>query len=225
MLTAPTRGRAWSLLWDFALIDIVFRFLHSAESAEFEPGRSIFLQFLPPGEPGFGAALAAAALDYQWQAMPPDADVRPLLERRAVLAVAQACRRALKISNDESASLEGTLVELGPLLADREPGVAAMRRFLARPAAAAARELLEALARAGLHAQRIAWLRGRLAELERLEVAPAPLISGDDLVAAGFRPGPLFRRVLDGVYDAQLEGRITSRQAAMDLARHMFAGT
>jgi len=54
--------------------------------------------------------------------------------------------------------------------------------------------------------------------LETGDVAPAPLITGDDLTAAGLKPGKLFKRVLDDVYDAQLENRITTRDDAMKLA-------
>jgi hypothetical protein len=66
------------------------------------------------------------------------------------------------------------------------------------------------------------------AEAVRLEVetlartpaglAPTPLVTGDDLIAAGFTPGPKFRHLLDRVYDAQLEGRVCDRAAAMELA-------
>ena len=58
----------------------------------------------------------------------------------------------------------------------------------------------------------------RLRELKKTEVAPAPLITGDDLTAAGLTPGPVFKRVLDAVYDAQLEGRVTTHEQALALA-------
>jgi len=43
------------------------------------------------------------------------------------------------------------------------------------------------------------------------------------LIEAGYRPGPKFRRALAAVEDAQLEGRIQSREDAMELARKIFA--
>jgi poly(A) polymerase len=67
----------------------------------------------------------------------------------------------------------------------------------------------------------VAKLEADFEELSKVEVAPAPLITGDDLVAEGFRPGPLFRRILDAVYDAQLEGRVGTRDEALTLARGM----
>jgi len=44
---------------------------------------------------------------------------------------------------------------------------------------------------------------------------PSPLISGDDLIAAGYPPGPLFKKILSAVEDGQLEGRLRSREEAM----------
>jgi poly(A) polymerase len=50
------------------------------------------------------------------------------------------------------------------------------------------------------------------------QLRPQPLISGDDLIAAGYQPGPLFKKILRAVEDAQLEGRIRSREEALALA-------
>ena len=38
------------------------------------------------------------------------------------------------------------------------------------------------------------------------------------MTGAGLSPGPVFKRVLDAVYDEQLEGRVTTRDAALKLA-------
>jgi poly(A) polymerase len=51
---------------------------------------------------------------------------------------------------------------------------------------------------------------------------PTPLVTGDDLIAAGHKPGPRFREILDAVEDAQLEGRLPSRDAALDFVRREF---
>jgi poly(A) polymerase len=47
---------------------------------------------------------------------------------------------------------------------------------------------------------------------------PPPLVTGDDLVAAGYRPGPLFRKALSAAEDAQLEGRARTRAEALLIA-------
>jgi len=51
---------------------------------------------------------------------------------------------------------------------------------------------------------------------------PSPLVTGDDLIAAGHRPGPKFREILTAVEDAQLEGRLASREAALEFVRREF---
>jgi poly(A) polymerase len=43
-------------------------------------------------------------------------------------------------------------------------------------------------------------------------------LTGDDLLALGWEQGPLFKTVLDAIREAQLEGRIKSRDEAKRLA-------
>jgi hypothetical protein len=74
------------------------------------------------------------------------------------------------------------------------------------------------LAVSGMLIPRAAWLREKLSKLELEDVSPRPLLDGDMLAAAGLTPGPLFRRLLDAVYDAQLEGRLGTSQEALTLA-------
>ncbi len=53
-------------------------------------------------------------------------------------------------------------------------------------------------------------------------IRPAPLITGRDLIDAGYNPGPRFTEILAAVEDAQLEGRLASREAAMEYVRREF---
>ena len=41
-------------------------------------------------------------------------------------------------------------------------------------------------------------------------------MSGRDLIALGWKPGPEFKKILDAVQVRQLEGLLTSREQAMD---------
>lgn len=54
------------------------------------------------------------------------------------------------------------------------------------------------------------------------EVKPRLLVTGADLIAAGYRPGPGFRAMLDAAEDAQLDGAITTKEAGLALVRQMF---
>ena len=54
------------------------------------------------------------------------------------------------------------------------------------------------------------------------QLKPAPLVTGADLIAAGYRPGPIFSTILTAVEDAQLDGRIHSAGEGLALVREMF---
>jgi poly(A) polymerase len=63
------------------------------------------------------------------------------------------------------------------------------------------------------------YLRRRLAETPPEQIRPLPLLTGDDLIALGLKPGPLFRDLLAAVEDAQLEGQIASKPEALEFVR------
>jgi poly(A) polymerase len=65
-------------------------------------------------------------------------------------------------------------------------------------------------------------LREKLATIPPEIMRPTPLINGDDLIAAGHPPGPKFKEILGAVEDAQLEGRLSSRESALEFVRNEF---
>jgi poly(A) polymerase len=227
MLTPPSRTKAWPLLWSFGLLQVIFRFLSPPAPSDLNPVRSVFARLAPGERISFGLALAGGGLCVRMQAG-TGGDVRPFLSKSAVHDLARALDRALKLSNEEHDQIEQTLVELGPLLADGRPRVATLKRFLAHPCSIHARKLLDALAAADLHVGRIKQLQDRMMELDKGDVAPPPWVSGDDLTNAGLEPGPIFKRILEAIYDAQLEGELPDKPAALaralELARDLAAG-
>ena len=62
----------------------------------------------------------------------------------------------------------------------------------------------------------------KLAEIPPGKIRPLALVTGDDLIAAGYAPGPKFREILESVEDAQLEGRLLSRDTALEFVRREF---
>jgi poly(A) polymerase len=66
------------------------------------------------------------------------------------------------------------------------------------------------------------FLRQKQAEIPAEKIRPRPLVTGDDLIARGHVPGPKFREILTAVEDAQLEGRVASREAALEFVREEF---
>ena len=65
-------------------------------------------------------------------------------------------------------------------------------------------------------------IQKKLAEIPPAEIRPAALVTGDDLIAAGYEPGPRYREILEAVEDAQLEGRLLSRDQALEFVEREF---
>jgi len=69
------------------------------------------------------------------------------------------------------------------------------------------------------------FVRRFLQETPPDEVRPARLLTGEDLKAMGFRPGPLFKEILQAVEEGQLDGRLTRREDALDFVRRGYQNT
>ena len=66
------------------------------------------------------------------------------------------------------------------------------------------------------------YVRSKMEEFAQETLRPANLISGSDLIEAGYEPGPQFGRALEAVETAQLEGEIQTREEALTLARSVL---
>jgi poly(A) polymerase len=63
------------------------------------------------------------------------------------------------------------------------------------------------------------FVREKIASMPPDAMRPAPLVTGDDLIALGLEPGPRFKDILSTIEDAQLEGRLQSREEALAYLR------
>ena len=63
----------------------------------------------------------------------------------------------------------------------------------------------------------------KLATLSAEQLHPPRLLTGEDLIALGFVPGPLFKKILDAVEDAQLNGEIRTDAEARQLVKDRFS--
>lgn len=59
-------------------------------------------------------------------------------------------------------------------------------------------------------------------QLGEEEIKPRLLVTGEDLIRMGYKPGPRFREMLTAAEDAQLEGAVTTREAGLELVRERF---
>lgn len=201
MMVHPARAEAVRLLEELELDAPVLEEPHRQRS-----GSS--LEVLPD-DASYPTCLAAWAMD------------RGLtLEESEIRSVVRRWRSALCLSNDDRDLVLHVLQALRSLERDwGSLGVAGRKRL------------------AGLHpgySGAFDVFRGRYpADAERVRrdaevlaatssgLCPEPLVTGDELIAAGFRPGPAFKRLLDQLYDAQLEDRVKSVSEGLELARRL----
>jgi poly(A) polymerase len=90
-----------------------------------------------------------------------------------------------------------------------------LKQFLARPTIEDEIELhrVDCLASHG-DLSNIAFLREMQKKLAVDQLRPLPLLNGKDLLALGFKPGPLFGRILKAVYELQLDEKLADAEAA-----------
>jgi tRNA nucleotidyltransferase/poly(A) polymerase len=200
MLTHQSRAAAWRMLCDAGL----HRGLWTDAPAR--PDCTIAARFdALSNVPGISFALAVAILSV------PDP------------RTAQRVSRALKCSNE----LRETAAWLVRHARDPdEPdrlSLADLKRLMAHPAFGDLLMLTRARNGAdGRDDVSLRRIRARAAAIAPERVAPPPLFTGDDLLALGVAAGPIYKRVLNRVYDAQLNESITTRDEALALARDLL---
>ena len=62
----------------------------------------------------------------------------------------------------------------------------------------------------------------RMASIPPAAIRPEALLTGDDLIAMGYAPGPRFKEILAAVEDEQLDGRIAGRDDAVLFVKREF---
>jgi poly(A) polymerase len=234
MLTEGHARRAFELLDETGLLHQVLPEIEAMKGVEqppeFHPEGDVFvhtmllLEKLPPSCP---ATLA-------WGALLHDVGKPPTFRRapdrirfddhaNVGLRMAEAICRRLRFSNDEATqilALVGNHMRFGDV---ERMKASTFKRFIRLPNFDQHLELhrLDAASASGnLHLYN--YTCKKMAELPPGEVRPAPLVTGDDLVFAGYDPGPRFKEILEAVEDAQLEGRLRSKEQAMQFIKQEF---
>jgi len=64
--------------------------------------------------------------------------------------------------------------------------------------------------------------RRAMAQMAPAEMRPPRLVSGGDLIAMGFKPGPAFKSILKEVEDLQLDGALATRSDALEYVREHY---
>jgi poly(A) polymerase len=135
---------------------------------------------------------------------------------------AEICER-LRYSNADRTLVEW-LVEKHQFLCDvRQMRLSKVKTTLAHPHI---RELL-ALHRAdalawGNSTDHVDYCEELLRQWTDADLNPAPLVTGHDLAQLGLEPGPIYKRLLDAVREAQLEGTVTTHDEALHLVQRLW---
>lgn len=219
MLAAPSRGVAAQLLQDLRLDGPTL----NEEHLDTPPTALAAL----PHDASYPVTLAAWMIDRHapvattppaGNPAAPHHEVRDWLHKNSA-AVLNRWRKALCLSNDDRDRVQAIL-RLMPAAIEWHPlRIAHRKRALASPAWAEVFTLLGALhARPGVAAL-YEQIHRESAPLIADGVEPKPWITGDDLIALGLAPGPGFKKLLDDVYDAQLEHRLANRDEAIAWAK------
>jgi poly(A) polymerase len=220
MLVDPHRRRAIELARDTQLLlEILPELKPVLEAADGVPWEKTLRRLRLLQEPRFELATAALLVDV------PNVADSGRAGRKESPAVRSLCRR-LRLSNQETDSIEWLLTRLPDLLGSVTKSLAELKRMLSH---ADARDLLELgrvdrLAADGnlagvMHCEELL----RQTPPERLD--PPPLVTGDDLIARGMQPGKRFREILDAVREAQLNDEITTPDEAFRLVERLIGNS
>jgi poly(A) polymerase len=139
-----------------------------------------------------------------------------------VAMAAEICRR-FRFSNDETRQIVA-LVDNHMRFADAPRMKAStLKRFfrLENFAEHLALHRMDCMAASG-NLDHWNFVRERYEAMPAEAVRPQPLITGRELIAAGYKPGAGFKEMLRAAEDAQLEGAIATAEEALKLVRERF---
>ncbi len=232
MLTEGHARRAFELLDRTGLLQQVLPEigkLHGVQQPpEYHPEGDVWihtlllLEKLPAGASptlAWGALLHDVGKPATFSHKPPDR-IRFNGHVEVGVRIAHAILRRLRFSNEDSTQIL-SLVENHMRFADVEKmKESTLKRFFRLPKfdEHLALHRIDSLSSHG-DLSLYEFAKRRREELPEEEVRPPLLVTGRDLIAAGYAPGPRFKEMLAFAEDAQLEGRIRTTQEGLDLIR------
>jgi len=134
----------------------------------------------------------------------------------------EICRR-LRFSNEDTEQIASLVTNHLRFKDVPRMKPSTLKRFVRLPRFEEHMELhrLDCLASHG-HLDSYDFVRRFIAETPPEEVRPPRLLTGDDLKALGYAPGPPFKAILEAVEEAQLNGKIHTREEALKLVEESF---
>ena len=234
MLTEGHARRAFELLDETGLLNEVLpevaRMKGVEQPPQFHPEGDVWvhtLMLLEQLEPGCSETLA-------WGALLHDLGKPPTFKRApdrirfdghveiGVAMGAEICRR-FRFSNEETRQVLALIENHMRFMDVQRMKESTLKRFfrLERFEEHLALHKMDCLAGSG-YLDHWEFVRERLSSMPEAVVRPQPLITGRELIAAGYPPGARFREMLREAEDAQLEGTIATAEEALKLVRERF---
>ncbi len=104
--------------------------------------------------------------------------------------------------------------------------VAKLKRFMSRPTFGDELELhrVDCASSHGM-LDNYVFLQHKREEFANEPMIPPPLLTGDDLIALGMKPGPRFGEILEEIETRQLEGTLHNREEALEWVKEEFSTT
>jgi poly(A) polymerase len=233
MLTEGHARRAFELLDETGLLAELLPEVARTKGVEQPP------QFHPEGDVWTHTLLLLAQLDagcplpLAWAALLHDVGKPPTFTRvdrirfnghvEVGVAIAAGVCRRFRFSNDETRQTL-SLVENHMRFADAQHMKAStLKRFFRLENFPQHLELhrMDCLASSG-NLDHWNFVRERYESMPEDAVRPEPLVTGRELIAAGYNPGAAFKEMLRAVEDAQLEGAIATPAEALAFLRDRF---
>jgi len=132
------------------------------------------------------------------------------------MAIARVILNRLRFSNDDCAQILALIqhhMQFGDILKMKQ---STLKRFLRLPLfdehlALHYADVMSSNGKTELYE----FAKKHFAELGEEQLKPALLVTGHDLIRAGYKPGPRFKEILLAAEDAQLEGLISSKESGL----------
>jgi putative nucleotidyltransferase with HDIG domain len=136
-----------------------------------------------------------------------------------VAVMAREILTRLRFSNEDTDQITSLVANHMRFKDVKHMRISTLKRFLRLPNFAEHLELhrLDCLASNG-YTDSYHFVRLKQQEFDQEQLRPPRLLTGHDLIEAGFQPGPIFGQVLEAVETAQLEGEIHTHEQALALA-------
>jgi len=236
VLTSPNRVRGWDLLDSSGLMRVILPEIDAMKGClqpeQFHPEGDVFqhtrlmLQFLPEkvSVPLVFSVVLHDVAKPRTATVDETGRIRFSGHDRLGAEMTEEIMRRLRFSGAE---IEATVEMVRQHMVFKDVPkmrVAKLKRFMARPTFEDELELHRVDCE-GSHRMldNYEFLLRKRKEFANEPIIPLPLVRGDDLIALGLKPGPKFGEILEAAETQQLEGKLRTREEALEWVKREYS--